>query len=408
MAGDVRVLDIMYYMTCPPNSGGLLRILGPLYKMDPGDGISFDILFSTFDDGYAERNVRALKEIPVVDEAVGVTVRDYLKSEVPVPDGISESVWVTMAPELRDRAVSMVERKHYDIIQIEHSQLSWIVPYLRLASPRSKFVLDCHNIENSVYKRWVDYARVDERAALERKYEQLRAWEQKVWPWYDAAFSVSSVEAGTLRGSGIRRVYTVPTGGGIDPEKYARNENADRPYDLMYIGTMNWYPNAQGLLWFIREVYPLILEKRPGTNMRIIGSGKPEPELVDACRSSDIRFMGFQKDDVGFFHGSKVFLVPLWIGAGARVKIVTAWASKVPVVATTVGAEGLDAKDGENIFLADEPREFAEKVLRLLDDGDLRDSIAERAYATFRKEYTVEECVRKLVSAYREIASGRP
>lgn len=403
---EIRILNIMNYMSCPPNSGGLLRILGPLYKMPLDSGIRFDILFSTYNSTYARKNEEALKRIPVVDRAVGVVCRGYMHSYGGMPSGMPLDVWETMSEELLDRASEMAGGNRYDIIQIEHSQMSWIVPALRLASPESAFVLDSHNVEHMVYARWREYVEGDELERVEARRAALREWELKVWRWYDAAFTVSAVEEGLLREGGVEDVYVVPTGGGVDIGKYAPAGGREETTDLLYIGTMNWFPNAQGLVWFIDEALPLIREKRPGTGMVIVGSGQPAPHLLEACKSHNVKFVGFQKDDVAFFHRSKVFVVPLWIGAGARVKILTAWAAGIPVVSTTFGAEGLGAVDGNNIRLADDPAAFAEAVLGLLGDPGERERISRNA-SEHVLGYSSDRCVNLLVDAYREIAARR-
>ncbi len=404
----IKILDISYYMTCPPVSGGALRIISPYMEMTMEDNISVDFLFSTWEKEYVNKCRDFLMNIPVVNSVTGVITRHYLNTEEGSPQGFSKEVWVTISRELQDKAIEMVKNTQYDVIQIEHSQLAWIVPSLRLASPQSKFVLDLHNAEYLIYQRWSKYARPEEKHIIETRYKTMYDWECKVWGWFDAVFTVSSIEAQMVKEIGhIRHVFTVPTGGGIDVNKYTPEDDArNQPYDLLYLGTMEWYPNAQGLLWFIEKVFPIILKEMPQVKLNIVGFGNPMGDLVKAAKAHpSIKFWGEQKDDKKFFHGSKVFIVPLWIGAGARVKIPTAWASKIPIVSTNLGAEGLDARHMDNIILADEPYEFAAGVIKLLQDESLLYRIIENAHRTVKEEYTVQKCVELLKKGYQEILS---
>jgi len=402
---NIRILDIVNYMICPPVSGGMLRVLAPLEKIPKDSGITIDMVFGTWGAQYARSCEDYLNRIPVIGLSKGVVVPLYTKDLPGIPEDLPKDVWITVSKVLLDYAVTLVSKEKYDIIQIEHSQLSWMVPALRMASPSSKIVLDAHNAEYRVFETWLPHTTEKDRREIESNYQKMKAWESRVWGWYDAAFTVSPVEEDLLRAAGVEDVCLVPTGGGIDPAKYAPVPGIEKRYDILYIGSMNWFPNYHGLKWFLREVYPIIVSRRPGTDFHIVGNGTPDKELLRiVSKVKGVKFWGFQEDDVQFFHTSRVFVVPLWIGAGARVKIPTAWAAGIPIVSTVFGAEGLPAEDGRNMFLTDSPETFAEDVISLLNNQELSDRISQNALETLRGNYTTEICAEKLVKDYKEIA----
>ena len=404
----VSILNITYYLICPPISGGALRMIAPYTKMSPDCGLQVDFLFSTHSKEQIDNCRKYLLQFPVIKSVTGVICEKYNCFTGGLPEDLSPDVYTTIAEELRDKAVEMARKKQYDIIQIEHSQLSWIVPYLRIASPESKIVLDLHNAEYRIFETWLPYAARKDAPIIKKKYETLKAWEERVWKWYDAAFTVSPIEQELFkRVSKADDAFLVPTGGGIDPEKYAPKAKMEKTHDLLYLGTMSWFPNAHGLMWFLDRVFPKILEKRPGTKLYIAGYGDPRSDLCKrAIADPNIEFLGQVKDDVHYFQTSKVFIVPLWIGAGARVKIPTAWASKLPIVSTTFGAEGIDAIHGHNIMLADDPDAFSESVLKLLDDEEYASQIAEHAYAALCEKYSQQYCADILVDDYHKLAAS--
>ena len=400
----IQILDVINYMICPPVSGGMLRILAPFKKMTKGCGISVDMVFGTWDDSYAESCEAYLNNIPVINYSKGVVLPMYTKDIPGIPEGLPKDVWITVSKRLLDGVIERISNKKYDIIQIEHSQLSWMVPAIRSVSPESKIVLDAHNVEYRVYETWLPYAEKSNLADVRERYETMKNWERASWSLYDSAFVVSDVEHEILNAAGVRTVYSVPTGGGIDIEKYCSNPECEKPYDLLYIGSMNWFPNYHGLIWFLREVFPLVKEKKPDVNFQIVGNGDPDSKLLSIIsKTSGVKFWGFQNDDVSFFQRSKVFLVPLWIGAGARVKIPTAWATGTPIVSTVFGAEGLMAENGKNILMSDEPQKFAEDILSLLGNPELARMISENAVDTVKKYYRVEYCAEKLIEDYHDI-----
>lgn len=405
----IRILDISSYMIVPPTSGGAQRIVRPMSRLMPEDGIEVDMLYTAYGDE-CEKTQTYLEKYSCIGKAVAVQPDIDLSDERAMPEGFCTDVWRTMGMELKDMAVKMVQKKFYDIIQIEHSMMAWILPYLKKESPDSKFVLDLHNAEYRVYKNWLPYARKEEYKDIKQKYERLYAWETLCWKWFDAAFTVSPVETKLFREvTGCSNVFEVPTGGGIDPTEYEpKDENRMKPYDMLYLGTMEWYPNAQGLLWFIDNVLPKVVKKRPETKLHIVGFGKPDGELVAiANEHPNVMFWGQQADDKWFFHGAKVFIVPLFIGAGARVKVPTAWASRVPVASTVFGPEGLKTVDRENICMTDDPEEYAENILKLLNDEEYHKKITDNAFETLKNEYSCDVCVEKLVEAYGQIVNSK-
>lgn len=403
----IQVLDIVNYMICPPVSGGMLRILSPLEKMSRDCGIVVDMIFGTWNISRAKNYEEYLRNLEVIGFAKGVVLPLYTKDIPGRPDDLPKDVWITINKKLLDTVIDRVSNKKYDIIQIEHSQLSWMVPAIRAASPDSKIVLDAHNVEYRVYETWLPFADRRNVAEITENYENMKEWESRSWPLYDSAFVVSLVEQDIVQEGGLKKVYSVPTGGGVDLDKYAPPDNCEKPYDLLYIGSMNWFPNYHGLKWFLHEVFPLIKSKKPDVNFQIVGSGDPDDALLSSVSKTEgVKFWGFQKDDVSFFHKSKLFIVPLWIGAGARVKIPTAWASGIPIVSTEFGAEGLLAENGRNILLSNDPQVFADNVLSLLDNPELAKKISENALQTVSDYYRVEYCAEKLIEDYKEILKG--
>lgn len=296
-----------------------------------------------------------------------------------------------------------VKNDAYDIIQIEHSDFAWLIPHIRLACS-AKIVLDCQNLEWLVYKRWLPYAEKKDCEWVEKAYVSLKRWEEKVLPWFDALYCISPIEKQMIeeRVPGVTAYY-VPSGASVDDERYDPGpQKRERPRDLLFIGSMNWFPNAHALIWFLDKVYPLILKELPGTTLDIIGSGEPQAEMLRRIQKNrNVAYWGGIEDEVPSLHQSKVFISPIWIGAGVRLKNPTAWISRLPVVATSLSAEGLEYRDGEDILIGDTPERFAAQAVRLLRDGGLRERIAERAYQSYQEKYSEKEICNRWKHAYR-------
>lgn len=411
MRQSVYMLDISYYLRVPAFSGGALRILQPLMKMKDEDNVKVDLLFASPSEEFTTKVRQYVEDYPAIMSAVGVCFPYDINESIACPEDLSKDVWRTINKPLLQRALDMISQIDYDVIQIEHSQMTWIAPILKWKCPMAKIVLDLHNVEYLLYERWLQYEREsDLYQESYKKYQLLREWELRSWPWVDAALSVSPVESEIFtKATGNNLVWDVPTGGGVDLEKYMpAHPNRKKPYDLLYLGTMEWFPNSHGMKWFIQEVFPRVLKRIPNVNLQIVGFGKPDDHLVALSKQrKNITFWGEQRDDVAFFHKSKVFIVPLFIGAGARVKIPTAWASQIPIVSTTIGAEGLKYTPRKDILIADDPEAFAQAVINLLENQKIANEIAHNAYNLATREYSSEVCVKQLVNIYHQLAEMR-
>jgi glycosyltransferase involved in cell wall biosynthesis len=154
----------------------------------------------------------------------------------------------------------------------------------------------------------------------------------------------------------------------VDPADRALVERVAAPRSVLHLGTMFWPPNIDGVLWFAERAFPRVLEHAPEASFTIVG--KNPPEVVESLpqRVRNIHVTGYVPDPGPYLKQAAAFIVPLHAGGGMRVKIVDAWGWGLPIVSTTIGAEGIEVRDSENILLADTPEDFAAAVLHLLKE----------------------------------------
>jgi polysaccharide biosynthesis protein PslH len=171
----------------------------------------------------------------------------------------------------------------------------------------------------------------------------------------------------------IREVAVIPNG--IDVMEFAPVGGARQPGMILFSGLMSYYPNQQAMVWFLNAIFPLILRKIPNATLVIVGAAPPG-WLTARGKSSQVEVTGLVSDVRPYLARASVVIAPLLIGGGTRVKILEALAMAKPVVATSVGAEGLELLDRESVLIADDVGSFAEQVIRLLSDPDLAETIA--------------------------------
>ncbi|HTW63298.1 MAG TPA: glycosyltransferase family 4 protein [Bryobacteraceae bacterium] len=251
-------------------------------------------------------------------------------------------------------------------------------------------VLFQHNVESIIWKRHAEHGRtLLHRMFFRRQYERMLRYEQRVCRSVKRIVAVSEADARTMQALyGVRNVASVPTG--VDIDCFMAPSFRELRVDLVFVGSMDWRPNIDGLGWFTEEVLPRIRRRCPECSLVIVGRN-PSPEILRLAEADPyIRVTGTVADIRPFLWESAVSIVPLRIGGGTRLKIYEAMAARVPVVSTTVGAEGLDVRDGENIALADSPEGFAERCLALLADAEARRRQSEAAWEMVSACYSWE------------------
>jgi glycosyltransferase involved in cell wall biosynthesis len=261
-----------------------------------------------------------------------------------------------------------------------------------------------HNVEMIIWRRHASTA----RGALKKRYFQSQArrmfdYEREVCRSVDRVVAVSAGDAAAMRKEfGVERVEWAPTG--VDVDYFARpSREIDTVADLVFLGSMDWMPNIDGVAWFAAEILPKIRARRPETSVAIVGRspggaiqalGRDLPELEVTGTVADVR---------PYLWGSKVSIVPLRIGGGTRLKIYESMAAGTAVVSTTIGAEGLEIDPPANIRLGDTADRFAEQCLELLEDEDERERTASAGLELVRSRFSWD----KVVDRFEEAAGMR-
>ena len=193
---------------------------------------------------------------------------------------------------------------------------------------------------------------------------------------------------------------------GIDTSRYEFRACGREPYTMLFLGSFRHLPNFAALDWFVHRVLPRILERRPEARLIVVGSDPPPPHVYgDFPNAIDV--VGFVEDIRRVLERYAVFVCPILSGSGVRVKLLEAFASGMPAVSTSIGAEGLARQDGEFCFLADDPREFAERVLLLFDEPEKAAAMAARARAEVVGNWDMAKITRSLYESYAEMVQEK-
>jgi glycosyltransferase involved in cell wall biosynthesis len=297
----------------------------------------------------------------------------------------------------RDTLQTVLRQTTFDIVHVDSLDL---VAYL---SDVSHLPVVCvhHNVESDLLRRRA----AAEHNPLVRRYLTLQAgWieaDERRWcPEVNLNVTVSEADRDVLMGrSPGARFAVVPNG--VDTT--ALQPAAETGTTVLFIGGATWYPNRDALQFFAGDILPLL--ELPARTVRWVG--RASADIQRSYAGSGIDLTGYVPDIRPYMDNAACFIVPLRVGGGTRLKILDAWAAGKAIVSTTIGCEGLDARDGENILIADSAQDFAAAVIRVLEDVELRNRLGAAGRRTAVETYDWEVLVDPMVEAYRSIAGRR-
>lgn len=397
----MRILIITAALPYPPISGNPLRVYNLLRRMTE----EYEVWLVTFVRGSAAaESLSHLQEFCHGVEAVeyqqlGALVRPfdffrYLLTGKP-PD-----LRLYYSEELVSKIQHLVSKIDFDIVEIVDSYMAMYLQALP-QEMRSKTILTFIDVVFSKYDRI--YQLEPKRARKLRLWLHsriMRRWEPRYAESFDHCITVSETDRRLLVTINPRlQIDVVPNG--VDTHAYQPLPCDDIVPTLVFVGNMNYRPNIDGVLWFCHELLPYIRRKVPEVEMWIVGID-PQPE-VKQLNGDSVHVTG-RVDDVRPYYGkSTVCVVPLRAGGGTRLKILEAMALGRPVVSTSIGCEGLNVIDGEHILIADTPKQFTEKTVRLLKNEGLRNRIATKARQLVVDHYDWDMITKKLMRIYAEM-----
>lgn len=278
-------------------------------------------------------------------------------------------------PALRTKLIELDATGGFDLIVCD-----FLSPALHFAGHewRTPVVMFQHNMESQIWKRMAaNHPRWHGRAFLGSQYRRMFRWEDRLSRLFDGIVTVSAEDTKFAR----ERYHLTNVLGdvppGVDTSFFTPEDRAPESKPVLaFLGSMDWMPNIEGIHWFVREVWPQVCARVPEVTLRIIGRRPGADIRALADRDSSIVVTGTVDDVRPHLRDAAAMIVPLLSGGGTRIKILEAMAFGLPVLSTTIGAEGLPFEHDRHLLLADDPGAFVERCVGLLRSKDLRSRLA--------------------------------
>lgn len=383
----MKILWLKTELLHPVDKGGKIRTYHLLKQLKA----DHQITYLTLDDGSAPADAQddaveychELVRIPHLTRekfSAGFYAELALNMASPLPYAIRK-----YKSEQMTKAIEQATSKdHFDIVICD-----FLAPAVNLPRDlKTPVVLFQHNVEASIWQRHYEV----QKNAVKKRYlywqwRKMQKFERDACRRVDCVIAVSEADAEMMqRDYGVTKVYDIPTGVDVDFFK-PTGTIATRPNSLVFTGSMDWLPNEDAMQYFINECLPLVRQTVPDLRLTIVGRS-PYPSLVElAQRDPNIAVTGRVDDVRPYIEEATAFIVPIRIGGGTRLKIYEAMAMEKPVISTTVGAEGLNVSDGEELLLADTPADFARAVVRVLTEPEFARQLGSKGAQKVREYY---------------------
>lgn len=390
----MKILYLIPYSPANPVFGGALRIyhlLTHLYKYH-------DVTVAGFSTPEEEKQL--LTQFPLL--AGKTHFVDYPYSDKSIRWSLIKSLFtfhsnwhqLTRSKELQHKLDELLKTEPFDVIQSEFP----VMAMFKYNSPALKFI-DAHNVEYDNFKRMAKVKNPFKKLFYHLESYKFYREETAVCREQDALLVTSERDISIFNET-VPQVpkYLIPNG--VDTNYFQPFKSKPIPHSLIFVGMMKYVPNYDGITWFLDEIFPKIQVKVPDATITIVGKNPPNSILSRA--SENIIFTGFVEDTRPYIEKSSVYVVPLRMGGGTRLKIMEALAVKKPIVTTSIGCEGIDVIDEESILIADNTNDFADRVVELFSNPWRVDAITEKGFELVNKYYRWESIGLKMDQAYKE------
>lgn len=395
----MRILFISLVVPLPANNGHKMRTWSVLRGLTAnGHEIDFLSFAEPEEIGREPKQLsqlcRTVEMVPLAPRSLTLS-SDYLGRFRSLFSSRPYATRRFSSPEMRRRIGQHLLNGHLDAIVCDTAHAACNLP--RASLP---LVLNHHNVEHLILQRYLPF----EPNPVKRLYawsesRKVRNWERKICQGSAIGMACSELDRRALQllapGSPVFVVPNVVDTDGYVPTK----DSCEKPQRIVYQGGMDWFPNRDGVEFFVAEILPIIRRSVPGIRFIVAGRNPSDDFRRKFAGLRDVEFTGTVPDMRPVIAGASVCVVPLRIGSGTRLKILEAAAMGRAIVSTPLGAEGLDFQSGVEISIADHPEKFAQTVVNLLANPELRQAMGLRARQRVEREYGMSNLRAALATA---------
>jgi glycosyltransferase involved in cell wall biosynthesis len=297
------------------------------------------------------------------------------------------------------KLIRILKEKKFDVVQLESLFMTSYLATIRRYSD-APVVMRSHNLEFVIWEKMAGGTRnFAKRTYLNYLSKKLKEYELSVVASVNGIAAISEEDKKRFIHLGLKKpIRTIPVG--LEIEEYPLDLKIEPELCLFHLGSMDWTPNLEGIIWFLHDIWPEVHEKFP--NLKLYLAGRNMPDDFKSMNHPQVEIVGEVEDANSFFKSKAIMIVPLLSAGGIRVKIIEGLALGKAIISTSLGAEGIHCTHGKDILIADNKREWLECIGRALEPGMVK-KLGEAGRALAEKDFDNNAIINNLIEFYREL-----
>ena len=308
-----------------------------------------------------------------------------------------------ISEDFKQKLIEILNKDKYDIVQLE---MIYMAPYIETIRSHSDalIVLRAHNVEHLIWDRIAKKTNFPlKKWYLKHLVRTLKEYELNAINKVDGIAAITYRDAAFFRGETAIPVIDIPFG--VNPEEFTPCYEINERPTLYHIGSMNWMPNTEGIKWFLKNVWSKLHEREPDIQLNL--AGRHTPKWMKKLKMKNVNVHGEVPDAKEFIKDNDIAIVPLLSGSGIRIKIIESLAMGKTVITTTIGAEGIQYSEYNNIIIADTPTKIVETICRITKDPEEIRRIGRNARKLIEDLYDNKKIIDRLLIFYDEISKTK-
>jgi len=399
----MKILFLTDRLPYPFTSGASVRTFNVMQSLSLEHEISLLSMIST-QQASAHKDLipaalskicRSIDLVPHTRQDPQRSAGQYLKNV------LQKEPWMVLEyhqPPFLGKLQELLNSGRFDLVQAELLSMTQYLPFDR----RVRKVYGAHNVESSLLwqRLWHHHSALVKFRCF-KEYLRVRRYERLIMRKVQLTIAVTREDQIRMHGlAPFARIGYFPITIDTDLWQPSRTEYEDPT--IVFIGTLYWYPNVDGLLWFSKKMFPRILKELPRTRLVIVGRD-PIPEVARLAEHSNITLNASVPEISPFLKRNALFIVPLRMGGGMRVKILEALAREMPIVSTAIGCEGIEVLDRQHLYVENSVESFARACMTLLKNSDEQRKIGQAGRRLVEQNYHWTQLTGRLSALYNLI-----
>lgn len=393
----MKLLFMTYDLPYPPESGGKTRAYNLIKALSTDNEVHL-LSFIRHTD-----QLKSVREL----EKITSSVQTIERSKVWTPRNLAKTLFSSKAlavsvyesRNMKKALTQVLEKEKFDAVILESFYTSGYLDDVK----DTTVILGTENIEYLVYKRYVDNVKFFPiRPGMYLDVLKMKRFEEKTWQKADVILAVSEIDAQVIRNKSSKPVIMVPNGVDMDFfDKVTKEKSSKR--SVLFVGSWKYIQNIDAANYLIKEVWPLLGRQIPDLELWLVG--RNPPDQLTKLASKNVIFMDNIEDIREVYRKASMTLIPIRAASGTRLKILEAFASKIPVVCTPIAIEGIAAEDGRDYLRAETPEDFCNQAKRIFDDRKLAQEITQNAHYLVKNKYSWSSIVQNFNKYYNTLVN---